>query len=210
MIAKAEMDLSDVLNMTRHFRADAMIGIGVAVRDCVEQFETRIRNNNLQRKGDDGVDSRQLRKALKSETKVSSGNVTGRVYFRGHWEPVARIHEHGTTGAGGTMPPIRPKRVKWLTIPLPGAFKGQSRGKALRAIRQQNTFFAWSKKHNLLMFRKNSKTDIEPIFVLKKKVELKPRIGFYRDWDVWTNKSGAGWKIILAGRDRLIDKLSRR
>ena len=152
----------------------------------------------------------------------------GRVYFRGHWEPVARIHEHGTTGAGGTMPPIRPKRVKWLTIPFPAAYKGQSRGKALRALRQANTFVRGYMKGGapfvkpkgqrglkgadyLVQFRKGGKgAKPEPTYLMVKKVDLKPRIGFYRDWDKWTDKSGAGWKIILAGRDRTVNKLARR
>ena len=88
--------------------------------------------------------------------------------------PYARIHEYGGT--------VRPKRSKYLAIPLAAAKTagGDSRG-GPRSF--TNTFFARSKAGNLILFQnQGSKKKPLPLFVMKKQVTLKPRLGFFEEW----------------------------
>lgn len=89
--------------------------------------------------------------------------------------PYAKIHEYGGT--------IRPVKGKWLTIPLPGAATkaGVARGGARDF---ENTFFAWSKNGNLILFQKGKgkKGKPTPLFVLKEEVTIPARLGFRALW----------------------------
>ena len=58
---------------------------------------------------------------------------------------------------------IRPKKSRWLTIPLPGV-----RG----SIRSHEGFFIMSKRGNLIYAKKSGK-GLKPLFVLKKQVRIK-------------------------------------
>jgi phage gpG-like protein len=84
--------------------------------------------------------------------------------------PYAAIHEYGGT--------IKAKNAKYLTIPLPsnqtpsGVMK-----KTARQVIEEGGFTAKSKKGNLLMFGKKGQ-DIEPLFALKKQVDIPARLGF--------------------------------
>ncbi len=88
--------------------------------------------------------------------------------------PYAKIHEHGGT--------IRPKSAKYLAIPLAAAKakSGDLRG-GPRSF--TNTFFAKSKAGNLILFQNQGKGKKPlPLFVMKKQVTLKPRLGFFEEW----------------------------
>jgi len=71
----------------------------------------------------------------------------------------AAIHEFGGT--------ITPKNADWLTIPFADV---QGRAKDYT-----NTFFAWSKNHNLILFQRTGKGEAKPLFVLVKKTEIPAR-----------------------------------
>ena len=78
----------------------------------------------------------------------------------------AAVHEHGAT--------IRPRRAKYLAIPLPAALS--SRGTLLRRPRKwKNTFVAKSRKGNLIIFQKRGKTII-PLFVPSTNLVVAPRV----------------------------------
>jgi len=68
----------------------------------------------------------------------------------------ASIQEHGGT--------IRPKKRKWLTVPLPGV-KGT-------VSNYPDGFFIKSKAGNLLFVIRKGKYGIQPLFVLKKEVKI--------------------------------------
>lgn len=227
MIARADMDLSDVLDLAFSFKRETREMLHETVKDVCQQFQVRERADRLSSKGDASVNSRQLRKALWTDQKSIPNGVEGRVFFRGHWDKVAGLHEYGTKGRGGSLPDIVPKRVNWLTLPFPGAYKGQSRGKALRALRQVNTFVRGYRKGGapfikpkgqrglkgadyLVQFRKGAKgAKPEPTFLMVKKTKHPPRLHFFSDWDRWAGrKSGPGWKIINAGCDRLAKRMT--
>lgn len=76
----------------------------------------------------------------------------------------AAINEYGGT--------IRPKKSKWLTVPLKDALtaKGVARGKPRDF---KDTFFAMSKNGNLIMFGKSMVGgSVVPLFALKKEVKI--------------------------------------
>lgn len=91
--------------------------------------------------------------------------------------PYARVQEYGAT--------IRPRRKKWLTIPLPDAktAKGVTRGPA-RSF--EDTFFRRSRKGNLLLSQRVASGEIRNLFVLKKRVRVPGRLGFRK---VWTDQA---------------------
>lgn len=79
-----------------------------------------------------------------------------------------RIQEFGGT--------IVPKNTKYLAIPLPDALDGN--GLPLKASPRMwdHTFVAKSKAGNLLIFQRQGK-NIVPLYVLKSKVYIPPRLG---------------------------------
>lgn len=103
--------------------------------------------------------------------------------------PASRsIHETGGT--------IRPKNKKFLTIPLPDA--QNSRGIAPPFARQwKNTFVAETKKGNLIIFQRRA-TKIVPLYLLKKSVTIKPRLGLRTEL----------MKSIPYFKERLADRLA--
>jgi phage gpG-like protein len=89
--------------------------------------------------------------------KVAGLSVTGIV---GTNLAYAAIHEFGGT--------VTPKNVDWLTIPFEGV-QGRARD-------YSDTFFAWSRNHNLILFQRAGKGEKpRPLFVLVKKTEVPAR-----------------------------------
>jgi hypothetical protein len=78
------------------------------------------------------------------------------------------VHEFGAT--------IRPKKGKYLTVPLPAAL--DSRGVPYRRSARDwdNTFVARSKKGNLIIFQRRG-VQITPLYVLKTSVKIPARLG---------------------------------
>lgn len=87
---------------------------------------------------------------------------------------------------GGT---VRPVRKKWLTIPLDAALTPAG---VLRAPAPmwRDTFFARSKRGNLILFQKTGKKKITPLFVLKKQTKIPARLGFFDTWGEGKTKRG--------------------
>lgn len=112
-----------------------------------------------------------LIESVKRSIKISGKFTQGGGEVRGQiGSPLiyASTQEFGAT--------IRPKRAKYLTIPLPAAM--DSRGVMLlpRARDYPNTFVAKSRKGNLLIFQKRGAKKIVPLFVLKREVKIPPRM----------------------------------
>lgn len=80
----------------------------------------------------------------------------------------AVIHEFGAT--------IKPKKAKYLTIPLPAAL--DSKGVPLKKSPREwgNTFVARSRAGNLIIFQ-NRGAHIVPLYVLRSSVTIPPRLG---------------------------------
>jgi len=100
----------------------------------------------------------------------------------------ASVHESGAT--------IRPKKAKYLAIPLPEAL--DRRGVPLKPGPRDwpNTFVAESKKGNLLIFQRRTGR-IVPLYVLKREVKIPPRLGMGE-----TLAKGQGFFV-----DRTIDRM---
>lgn len=108
------------------------------------------------------------------------GMIGGPVYLR--------IHEYGGT--------IRPKRAKYLAIPLPEALDSRGVPKRRGPRDWKNTFVAKSKKGNLLIFQKRGK-DIVPLYALKSEVRIPARLGMKK-----TLEAGLPYFV-----DRAMDKM---
>lgn len=111
--------------------------------------------------------SGRLAQAIKQSARVrgrSLEDVEGRLSAPGY----ARIHETGGV--------IRAKRSKYLTIPLPAALKPNGTPIKRSARQWSDTFVARSKKGNLIIFQKRG-SDIVPLYVLKREVYIRPRLG---------------------------------
>lgn len=104
--------------------------------------------------------------------------------------PYLRTHEFGAT--------IRPKKGKYLTVPLPAALKSDGTPIKSSARDWQNTFVIKSKKGNLLIVRREGK-DIVPLYVLKESVTIQPRLGLQE-----TLNSGMPYFV-----DRALDAMTK-
>jgi hypothetical protein len=100
-----------------------------------------------------------------------------------------RTQEFGAT--------IRPKKAKYLAVPLPSALN--ENGVPLRPGPRdwENTFVKMSKSGHLMIFRKLGK-DIIPLYILLKEVTIPPRLGM-RD----TLNAGMGAFVDMAMADML-------
>lgn len=85
-----------------------------------------------------------------------------------------KAHEFGAT--------IRARRSQYLTIPLPAAL--DSAGVPLKRSARDwtNTFIKRSRKGNLLIFQKRG-DQIVPLYVLKKEVTIRKRLGMHDELD---------------------------
>ena len=91
--------------------------------------------------------------------EISAGGGPGEVDY-------AAIHHYGGT--------IRPKKRQFLTIPFPGG--PADKRVPLRAADFADTFVAKG-----IIFQKRGKDDIEPLFILKKSVEIPARPYMYAE-----------------------------
>jgi hypothetical protein len=71
---------------------------------------------------------------------------------------------------------IRAKTSNYLTIPLPAALNGNGTPRQLSARQWQGTFVARSRAGNLIIFQKRGR-DIVPLYVLKKSIRIRARLG---------------------------------
>lgn len=78
------------------------------------------------------------------------------------------VHEYGAT--------IRPKKAKYLTVPLPAALDKRGIPKKRSAREWENTFVAKSKAGNLIIFQRR-RSRIVPLYVLRTEVTIPPRLG---------------------------------
>jgi phage gpG-like protein len=87
--------------------------------------------------------------------------------------PYAPIHEHGGE--------VKAKRSRFLTIPL-GAAKTAG-GVAQRPARSfPGAFFFRSRRGSLILARRLEGGGLEPLFVLKERVQIPARLGFLKTW----------------------------
>lgn len=125
--------------------------------------------------------SGHLSRSLQAQPVETKGTqVEGRITIGTAY---SRVH----IGPKGQITKIQPKNKKWLTIPLEAAQTkaGVLKGSALSGI-WGNTFFATSKKGNLILFGKRvlqkgpnigqTTGNIMPLFVLKKEVKIPSRV----------------------------------
>lgn len=86
-----------------------------------------------------------------------------------------QVHEFGAT--------IRPKKAKYLTVPLPAALNNKGIPIKKSARDWANTFVARSRAGNLIIFQRRL-TQIVPLYVLKSSVTIPPRLGFRKTLEI--------------------------
>lgn len=106
---------------------------------------------------------------------IESVNVAGETFdtIKGEigGSRIARVHEFGAV--------IKPKKAKYLTIPLPAALNSNGTPIKQSARMWDKTFVARTKAGNLVIFRKVN-TKVVPLYVLKTSVKIPPRLGMQR------------------------------
>ncbi len=95
----------------------------------------------------------------------------------------ARIHEKGSKGLPGGV--IKPKKGKYLAIPLDAAKTKAKVGRELSPRNMTLSFGGFSKKGNPLL----RTVDGIPMFVLVKSVKIKARLGMFRMWGKQNTKN---------------------
>lgn len=136
--------------------------------------------NRLQRRSGALANAYRLSRPTASRLEMTAGIRSG---IRG--SEYARIQEFGGT--------VRPKRGKFLTVPLPRALTPSGVLSGRYKIRKSGTgyttdagptFIFKGKSGKLLVGIKTGKRDTPTAFyVLKRSVTIKPRFGFFRSWD---------------------------
>lgn len=81
--------------------------------------------------------------------------------------PGGRVREYGTAHLPGGV--LRPKKGRWLSIPLPAALTGA--GVARNARDYDDAFFYWTESGQLLLVQRNDDTGFTPLFLMKKSVK---------------------------------------
>lgn len=110
--------------------------------------------------------SGKLMRSLRGTVKGSGDNSYGELTGSGLLE----VHEEGRT--------IRPKRKKYLAVPLPAALTTRGTPKKRKPRDWKNTFVAKSRKGNLLIFqRMRGKGKIRPLYWLTTEVRIPARLG---------------------------------
>jgi hypothetical protein len=97
----------------------------------------------------------------------------------------AAVHEYGTVGKGGSLPDIRPKRAKHLTIPLPDNLTpaGVARyPSARKLIARDPTAFFHTSSSGVTTIGIKKGGSLKFLWVLKKKVSIPARLGFFLTW----------------------------
>lgn len=97
--------------------------------------------------------------------------------------PYAKVHEYGTTGKGGVLPSIVPKRAKFLTVPIGDNLTpaGVPRYPSAAALRGQGTFLLKTASGKTFIVRREGE-QLRWLWVLVKKVDIPPRLGFFATW----------------------------
>lgn len=109
-------------------------------------------------------------RAANLDLRCTVGDATTKDYVR--------VQEFGAVGPNA----IRPKRGKYLTIPMPDNLTPTGRVR-VKSITSVGGSAVWFKKNgNLYAGRQFADGTLRVLFVLKKKVEIPPRLNFRTKW----------------------------
>ncbi len=166
-----------------------------AMRRALQRTIFRFREVFLQAKlhGRPGLNRRtgDLIRSFVAKVSAPSLNLDALEAWSASRSPYAGIQETGGT--------VRPKNRKYLAVPLPGALtkagaiRGTLVGSPLEGESRPSLynvpglFLIHSQAGNLLLAKKKGK-GILPLFVLKKSVNIPPRMGFFETFRRWIAK----------------------
>jgi hypothetical protein len=156
--------LARVARLPAGIQAAALKAMGVVGRE----LEKHVKVNHLSGQDLD-VRTGNLRRAIFHEVgRLQGGDAYARIGADIKKAPYARVHELGGT--------IRPKKSRYLTIPLTAAQtkKGVARFSARDVIQNPAGFgYTGTFVHNHVIFGKKLSGGIEPLFALKDSVTIK-------------------------------------
>lgn len=122
--------------------------------------------------------------------QTNTGSHLDQLFTRWGWVDqniarIARVHELGTVGAGGSMPDIRPRRASWLTIPM------QPLALTPAGKRRRPSARDWSKAYvgplfpgmPALWIRHMGKPVV--LYLLVRSVAIPPRLMLGKSWVGW-------------------------
>jgi len=94
----------------------------------------------------------------------------------------ARIQELGTVGKGGKLPDIKPRKSKFLAIPLPDAYKygggiSASQAPPTNSDKFKDTFVQRNPRSGKLFILQPNGDGFDFLFLLVRSVSLAPRLG---------------------------------
>lgn len=184
-------------------RADKSVAAGIraAINELGVQFDRDFASKQFHpyegRSRESGMQVRSgalrnSRKLVRAKPQGNLGSIRMRVELGSAFAPYARIHEFGGT--------ITPKKGRFLTVPLKsaltpsGVLRGKNklvrRGTEWQTASGDPTFIARGRSGALLVFadrerftaKGNIGGKLEPLYVLKRSVKIKPRLGFFSTW----------------------------
>lgn len=187
MEIKLEVDLTPVRRVMERFPEIAKVGIRKPLLSWVgsvsRQMATRLSGTGS------GLNRRTGRTLLGNlltgvETQALKSDAAGFGFqtIVGFMDPhaarIARVHELGTVGKGGTLPDITPKRFKFLWIPVTNLVKKYDA--PLLAWAQANGWVTGkaSRKRGKRKSTKPKRGGKQ--FILLRKASIPPRLGFRR------------------------------
>lgn len=182
MVATFRIDTVKLERRFDHFSRDLTKEFRSSFRDVGAEFVRRMRTRQFRGYSGPFVPagaktlqkrSGQLARSLGFQTRLRGSDLTMQAFSAGTEH--ARIQELGGT--------IRPKRVRFLTVPLPQALtpSGNLKGRYVQGAPTRKELFRLGR---VLFDTTPSGRKLIPVFALKRSVRIpKGRFGFFRTWE---------------------------
>jgi len=199
----ADIDLRPVESVIRRFPNIAKKGIRLPLLAWVGDVGRALAKRLAGRDGDTGLNRRTGRtlagnliygiepQVLKDDAPPSVGFQTFLGFMDAHAARIARVHELGTVGKGGTLPDITPKRFKFLWVPVTSATKrydapllawaeanGWIAGKSKIRYKSRNRVVKRDARFGDVVRTTTAKARGGQEFILLRKASIPPRLKF--------------------------------
>ena len=106
-------------------------------------------------------------------------------FFDAEAARIATVHELGTVGKGGSLPDIKPKRFKFLWVPVTAAVRKYDA--PLLAWADNSGFTAWRPKPKKKKGKRRSASRTGQQFILLRKASIPPRLGWREIQKKWVD-----------------------
>jgi hypothetical protein len=199
-----DLDLRPVAEVIRKFPEISKKGIRLPLLAWVGDIGRALAKRLSGREGNVGLNRRTGRtlagnliygvenpNATKEDAPPSVGFQTFLGFMDAHAARIARVHELGTVGKGGTLPDITPKRFEFLWVPVTAMTKrydapllawadanGWIAGKKKTSYKSRNRLIRRDARFGDVVKTSTAKTRGGQEFILLRKASIPPRLGF--------------------------------